>query len=288
MKKILPVLLVLIVLFSGCTQQDNTNKNDKLSLVATIFPQYDFLREITKNVDVDLKMIIAPGMEVHGFESTLTDISAVTESDLLVYVGSEDDEWIKDIPAGDTKRVALSDIIEVKEDYHFWTSPKNSIMIVQSLSDTLCEIDPENAETYKENTAIYIDELKKLDEGFESTVANGKRNTVVFAERFPFRCLAEDYGLEYFSAFEGCSTETEAGIKEINSLVEETKKDNIPVVFTIEFSESVVADNICKETGARKLLMHSCQNVTEKEFADGETYLSLMNKNLDNLKIALG
>ncbi len=288
MKKILPILLVLVVLFSGCTQINNNDKDEKLSIVSTIFPQYDFLREITKGVDVDLKMIIAPGLEVHGFESTLTDISAVTESDLLVFVGNEDDKWIEDIPQGDTKRVALSDFLRVTEDYHFWTSPKNAILITEELCQSLCEVDPDNAETYRENTALYIRSLRTLDEGFEKAVSEGKRNKVIFAERFPFRYLAKDYGLEYCSAFEGCSTETEAGIKEINTLVEEIKKDNIPAVFTIEFSESVVADKICKETGARKLLMHSCHNVTEKEFAEGATYLSLMEKNLDNLKIALG
>lgn len=289
MKKILPIFLVLIILLSGCSF-NNTNENEekKLSIVATIFPQYDFLREITKGADVDLKMLISPGMEVHGFETTLSDIATVTESDFFVYVGGEDDEWVKNVPESDTKRLALSDIVELAVDDHPWTSPKNAIIIVKKLCDTLCEIDAKNAELYNTNTSTYVEKLKKLDEGFENATQNGARNTVIFAERFPFGYMAKDYNLEYYSAFEGCSTETEAGIKTINFLVEKIKEEKIPVVFTIEFSDGTVAKRICEETGVEAYQMHSCHNVTEKEFENGETYLSLMQKNLNYLKIALG
>ena len=285
MKRFLAFCLVFLMFFTGC----GANKDDgKLTITATIFPQYDFLRQITKNVDVQLNMLISPGMEVHGFEATLQDVSTVTESDLFVYVGAEDDEWIKDIEAPDTKMVALSGIVEFTNDDHPWTSPKNAIIIVESLCNTLCEIDPDHADIYKENTKAYVNELKNLDLEIEKTVKNGKTNMLVFAERFPFKYLAKDYGLQYCSAFDGCSTETEASLKTVNSLIETIKKENIPAVFTIEFSEATVIDQICKETGAKKLLMHSCHNVTADEFNRGETYLSLMNKNVENLKIALG
>lgn len=285
MKRFFAFCLVFLMFFTGCV----ANKDDgKLTITATIFPQYDFLRQITKNVDVQLNMLISPGMEVHGFEATLQDVSTVTESDLFVYVGAEDDEWIKDIEAPDTKMVALSGIVEFTNDDHPWTSPKNAIIIVESLCNTLCEIDPDHADIYKENTKTYVNELKNLDLEIEKTVKNGKTNMLVFAERFPFKYLAKDYGLQYCSAFDGCSTETEASLKTVNSLIETIKKENIPAVFTIEFSEATVIDQICKETGAKKLLMHSCHNVTADEFNRGETYLSLMNKNVENLKIALG
>lgn len=285
MKRILPICLVFCLIFAGCTAE---KADDKFKITTTIFPIYDFLRVITEDVDVELNMLIAPGMEVHGFETTLEDVAHITNSDLFVYVGGEDDEWVKDIPADETWFLGLNTIIETTEDDHIWTSPENAITIVQMLCRNLCEIDPDNAETYKSNTQKYIEELKKLDSGFAETVKSGKTNTVVFAERFPFRHLAEDYGLEYYSAFEGCSTETEAGIKVINRLINKINEENIPVVFTIEFSDDTVADRICEETGVRKLKMHSCHNLTQEEFDRGETYLSLMTQNLENLKIALG
>lgn len=288
MKKFLPVLLIILLIFSGCSAGNTgVTDNETLTITATIFPQYDFLREITKGADVQLDMLIPPGKEVHGFESTLSDISKVSESDLFVYVGSEDDKWVEEIPDSTNTRLALTDIITEYDDEHVWTSPKNAIKIVEALCDTLCSIDEKNSEIYKENTSSYVTKLKELDKAFESTVKKSENATVVFAERFPFLNLAKDYAISYYSAFEGCSTETEAGIKTINSLVEKVKEENIPAIFIIEFSDAVVAEKISEETGAEILQFHSCHNVTDDEFENGETYLSLMTQNLENLKIAL-
>lgn len=288
MKKILPIILVFLLLFSGCTTQNEEKKDTgDIKIVATIFPQYDFLREITKGTDARLEMLISPGKEVHGFESTLSDISKVSDSDLFVYTGSEDDKWVEDVPDSGNARISLCEIITDYEDEHVWTSPKNAIKIVETLCDTLCSIDKKNAEIYKENTSSYIEKLKELDSDFEEAVEKADTKTLVFAERFPFLNLAKDYGLKHYSAFEGCSTETEAGIKTINFLVEKVKEENIPAIFIIEFSDAVVAEKISEETGAEILQFHSCHNVTDEEFENGETYLSLMTENLENLKIAL-
>ncbi len=288
MKKFLPFLVAIMLIFSGCAKENNhITNNEVLTITATIFPQYDFLREITKGADVQLDMLISPGKEVHGFESTLSDISKVSDSDLFVYVGSEDDEWVRNVPASGNTRIALTDIITEYEDEHVWTSPKNAIKIVWSLKDTLCTLDPENAEIYINNTEKYISELKKLDGEFEEAVEKSEHKTLIFAERFPFLNLAKDYGLKYYSAFEGCSTETEAHIGTINYLVQKIKEENIPAVFTIEFSDAVVAEQISDETGAEILKFHSCHNVTDEEFKNGETYLSLMTQNLENMKFAL-
>lgn len=288
MKRFLPILLAILLVFSGCSMQSDNKKDDgKLKITATIFPTYDFLREITAGVDVELNMLIAPGMEVHGFETTLEDIAMISSSDLFVYVGGEDDEWVKDITSDETWFLGLNTIIETTEDDHIWTSPENAITITQMLCQNLCDIDPGNAEIYKANTDKYIKELNNLDKSFAEAIENGKTNTVVFAERFPFYHLAKDYGLGYYSAFEGCSTETEAGIKTINFLIEKVKEENIPAIFTIEFSDGTVAETISNETGAEILQFHSCHNVTEEEFKKGETYISLMQNNLKNLEIAL-
>lgn len=290
MKRVLTILIAVLLIFSGCTAKTDTEKNgDVLTVVTTIFPQYDFLRQITDGTEINLKMLISPGMEVHGFEATLSDIAAVGECDLFVYVGGEDDAWIEDIPESGRKNLALSELTKMTDgDDHLWTSPKKAIEIVCGLSDALCEINPESSEIYKSNTESYVKELEKLDSAFEDAVEIGKRKTILFAERFPFGYLAKEYGLECYAAFEGCSTETEAGIKVINSLVEKVISEKIPVIFTIEFSDDTVAKKISQATGAEIYRMHSCHNVTEEEFQNGETYLSLMNVNSEYLKIALG
>ncbi|MBR3588374.1 MAG: zinc ABC transporter substrate-binding protein [Clostridia bacterium] len=289
MRRILPVLLAILLVFSGCGMQNTDKKDDdKLKITATIFPQYDFLREITKGAqNIELKLLIPAGKEVHGFETALSDISAVSESDLFVYTGSEDDNWVNDIPENGNKRLALCEIIKDYKDEHVWTSLRNAVVIVESLCNTLCEIDKTNAQLYKDNTALYIEKLNSLDKEFEAVINKSDTKALVFAERFPFLNFAKDYGLNYYSAFEGCSTETEAGIKTINFLIEKVKEENIPAIFTIEFSDGTVAETISRETGAEILQFHSCHNVTEEEFQNGETYLSLMTKNLYNLKTAL-
>lgn len=287
MKKIIPLLLIILLIFSGCSAGSGKTENDgTLKIVATIFPQYDFLREITKGTDAEIEMLVAPGKEVHGFESTLSDVAMVSECDLLVYTGTEDDKWIKEIPQSGNTRLALTDIITDYEDDHLWTSPKNAIKIVGEITKVLCSIDKKNSEVYKSNAEKYTDELNSLDAEFEKAVKNSK--SLVFAERFPFLNFAKDYGIKYYSAFEGCSTETEAGIKIINFLVEKVKEEKISAIFVIEFSDRVVAERISDETGAEILLFHSCHNVTEEEFEKGETYLSLMTQNLENLKTASG
>ncbi len=289
MKRFLPFLLAILLIFSGCSMQ-NTNKKDdeKLKITATIFPQYDYLREITKGAgNIELKLLIPAGKEVHGFETALSDISAVSESDLFVYTGSEDDSWVKDIPENGNKRLALCEIIKDYKDEHVWTSLRNAVAITEELCNALCEIDKSNSQLYKNNAASYIEKLNSLDKEFEDTINKSDTKTLVFTERFPFLNFADDYGLNYYSAFEGCSTETEAGIKTINFLIEKIKEENIPAIFTIEFSDSTVAETISRETDTEILQFHSCHNVTEEEFENGETYLSLMTKNLENLKIAL-
>ncbi len=286
MKRLISLICIISLLFAGCSFSAQ-EENDKIKITATIFPQYDFLREITKGVDVEINMLIPPGKEVHGFEATLEDIALVGDSDLFVYVGGEDDEWVKNVPESGNKRIALADIVEIQDDEHVWTSPENAINIVNALCDVLCQTDAENAELYRKNTSAYTDELRKLDKDFENCVSTAKRKTVVFAERFPFSSFAKEYSLNYHASFEGCSTETEAGMKTINSLIEIIKSESIPAVFVIEFSEGVVARKISEETGVKVLQLHSCHNVTDKEFEEGQTYLTLMRGNLENLKIAL-
>ncbi|MGF7145112.1 zinc transport system substrate-binding protein [Anaerotaenia torta] len=172
-------------------------------------------------------------------------------------------------------------------DEHVWTSPRNAKLIVQKISDALCEADSTNAELYKENTASYLTQLDELDAAFREVAASASHKTLIFGDRFPFRYLVDAYGLEYFAAFPGCSTETEASAATVAFLIDKTKAESIPVVFHIELSNQKMADTISEATGAKVLLLHSCHNVTKAEIESGVSYLDLMKQNVENLKEAL-
>ena len=172
-------------------------------------------------------------------------------------------------------------------DEHVWTAPANAIVITEKIAAHLTEKDAAHADDYQKNSAAYIAELKKLDEDFREIVANSARKTMVFGDRFPFRYFADAYGLDYYAAFTGCSTETEASAATVAFLVEKVKEENIPVVFTMEFSNGKIADSIVDATGAKKAMLHSCHTISADELAQGETYLSIMQKNAETLKDAL-
>ena len=172
-------------------------------------------------------------------------------------------------------------------DEHVWTSPKNAKIIVQKISDALCGKDPANAVAYKSNADTYIALLDELDAEFQAVVDNAARKTIIFGDRFPFRYFADAYGLEYFAAFPGCSTETEASAATVAFLIDKVKAEGIPVVFHVELSNQKMANTISEETGASVLLFHACHNVTRDEMAQGITYIDLMNQNVENLKEAL-
>ena len=176
---------------------------------------------------------------------------------------------------------------EAEQDEHVWTSPRNAVRIVEKLRDALIAVDPENAGDYTQNAADYIDRLNRLDQEFQETVDTAKRHTILLGDRFPFRYLADAYGLDYYATFPGCSSESEASAKTIAFLIDKVKEEKIPVVFSIELSNEKMTDSICEATGATKLQLHSCHNVTKDDFEQGVTYLDLMERNVQALKEAL-
>lgn len=289
------------------------NEDGKLSVVTTIFPQYDFVRQIAGD-NVQLTMLLKPGAESHTYEPTPQDIVKIQECDLFIYNGGEGDVWVDSILESLDKKVdtiALMDCVETVEeeivegmqeeehdhehedeaepelDEHVWTSPVNAEKIVSVISEKLCEKDNDNAETYKTNTDKYLSELEKLDEKFKEIVSGGKRRTMVFGDRFPFRYFADAYDIEYFAAFPGCSSESEPSASTIAFLIDKIEKENIPVIFSIEFSSKKIANTLSEATSAQILEFHSCHNVTTEDLKNGETYVSIMSKNADNLEKSL-
>ncbi|MDR0450995.1 MAG: metal ABC transporter substrate-binding protein [Treponema sp.] len=283
-----------------------------LSVVTTIFPPYDFVREIGGG-KVNLSMLLPPGTESHSFEPSPRDIISIQNSDVFIYNGGESDSWVDRILSsmdmGNKKIIRLMDCVEVVEeeivegmeeeeeeedgegeaeyDEHVWTSPANAKLIVSAISGALCELDAANAPLYRDNTSAYLKKLDDLDRAFRETVDGAARKTLVFGDRFPFRYFADAYGLSYFAAFPGCSTETECSAATIAFLINKVRQEKIPVVFHIELSNEKIADTICEETGAKKGLLHAAHNVSKQEFESGTTYLGVMSRNSEILREAL-
>ncbi|WP_283675056.1 metal ABC transporter substrate-binding protein [Butyricicoccus sp. Marseille-Q5471] len=319
MKRTLSMLLASLLtagLLSGCGTagtQSTADAADKLSIVTTIFPQYDFTRQIVGD-HAEVTMLLKPGAESHSFDPTPQDIKKIQNADLFIYTGGENDVWVDGILSSmgesqpetlkllDCVPTVTEELVEGMEqaheedeaheeeeevDEHVWTSPQNAMRIVDKIAAVLSEKDAANAADYQANSAAYVEKLRGLDESFRDVVTSGARKTVLFGDRFPFRYLADAYGLKYYAAFSGCSTESEADAATVAFLVDEVKKDQLPVVFTIEFSNGRIADSIADATGAKKLILHSCHNVSAEDMADGATYLSLMEQNVENLREAL-
>jgi zinc transport system substrate-binding protein len=176
---------------------------------------------------------------------------------------------------------------EAEYDEHVWTSPRNAKLIVQKITEVLKQRDAPNAAIYDRNTASYLAKLTDLDASFQNMISGAKRKTFIFGDRFPFRYFADAYGLSYFAAFPGCSTETEASAATVAFLVDKVRAEKIPVVFHIELSNEKIADTICEETGAKKLLLHAVHNISKRDFDRGTNYYGLMSQNVQNLKEAL-
>lgn len=177
--------------------------------------------------------------------------------------------------------------MDIEYDEHIWTSPANAMKLVEVITETLKEVSPENASYFEENKNSYETELKSLDDEFKDIVANGRHRMIVVADKFPFRYFAQEYGLSYRAAFSGCSTDTEPSAKTIAYLIDRIKENQIQAVFYLELSSHRTADIISEETGAKPLLLHSCHNVTRRQFDEGVTYLQLMKQNAKNLQEAL-
>lgn len=302
MKKLLSLLLATVMMFSlfACTTDTTDNQNEKLRIIATIFPQYDFARTLGGNL-CDVSMLVSPGTETHSFEPTTSDILELSDCDIFIYTGGESDSWIdsmlRNIQNPDMTVISLMDCVEVEEDHqdhnhshtdeHVWTSPVNAIAISEKICNVMCEKDSENAENYKQNFEDYKEKLTDLDEKFREITESSLRNTLVFGDRFPLKHFATEYNLDCYAAFSGCSDDTEASAATVATLIDKVKAENIPLILKIELSSDNIAATIQKETGAEIRTFYSCHNISKDDFENGETYLSLMEKNTETLRAAL-
>ncbi len=283
----------------------NSYEKNKISVVTTGFAPYDFAKQIAGE-RCDVTMLLSPGEESHTFEPTPSDIMKIEDSDVFIYGGGESDEWVNDIlDSIDNKKteiVKMMDVTEIKKedvfdymeheedeeeyDEHVWTSPVKSIEIVRAICDALCRKDKVNEELYRANTSNYIEKLKELDNGFKELSKRADGKYFVVGDRFPFKYLADEYGFSYYAAFPGCSAQTEASPSTIAFLIDKVKKENIPAVFKVDLSTGNVASSISESTNAKVLTLYSCHVVSADDFAAGETYISLMKRNIEALSKA--
>lgn len=302
-RKFAAVLCVLLAFCIGACEKKEAVKTDKLEIVTTIFPLYDFARQ-TGGDKVNVTLLLPTGSEVHSYEPSVQDIIKIKNSDIFVRLGMEADPWTDSvINDADSEKLTVFSAMEhadlMKEDddghnhtflydEHVWTSVENAEEICEAFSKVLMRIDPKNASYYEKREDSYSDALSRLDDKFEDLSEKSRNKTVVFADRFPFLYFAKEYNISYFAAFPGCSSESEPSAATVSKLINIVKKEKIPVVFYTETSNKQLADTVCEETGAEKMLFHSCHTVTKEELERGITYIELMENNYDVLKKAFG
>lgn len=292
-------VLFFTVFLVGCSEK---TEDDRLKIVTTIFPQYDFACHITGD-RASVSMLLTPGAESHSYEPTPSDISKIQSADLFIYNGGESEVWVDEILNSlgkDINTLRLMDHVDLIEsehdhedhdehnyDEHIFTSLKNADILMNIINEEICSIDGENSDFYSNNTRDYCEQISKLDKDFEEMTDSAKRKTVVFGDRFPFVYFARDYDLECYAAFSGCSSETEASTGTVSELISIIKKENIPIVFYIEFSSHKTAEKIGEAANTKTALLHSCHNISKEDMENNVSYLDLMRNNYNILLEAL-
>lgn len=305
MRKLICLALLFVMLFGFASAE-----SDMPSIVCTSFPCFDFARAVCGSAD-NIKLLIKPGSEVHSYDPSPSDIMAIAQCDLFICIGGESDEWVDNIlesfGSETPETLRLFDCVEALEeetvegmtvsgeaeeheteyDEHIWTSPLNAVKMIRMIENKLQSIDPLHASKYSENADDYSDEINGIDDSVRSLIDHAARREMIFADRFPFLYFVKEYGIDYCAAFPSCSAESEPSAKTMAYLIEKTLKDKIPVIYTIELSNQKTTKTIAEETGAEILTFHSVQTVSEEDFSNGETYVSLMQKNVEALQRGL-
>lgn len=341
MKKIILIASIFAALTTSVFAKAKKTDNSKLKIVTTIFPQYDWTREIMRDKasSAQLTLLVGNGVDLHSYQPSIQDIAKISTADIFIYVGGESDGWVKDALKNATNKsmkvINLMEVLgdkvkaeeikegmqaeeeehedhdhdaedhdheaeghhhhhdedeEVEYDEHVWLSLRNAKILSAEIADALCEKDPANAASYKANYAAYVTKLDALDKEYSAAVASASKKTILFGDRFPFRYLTDDYGLDYYAAFVGCSAETEASFETVVFLSKKVDELGLNSVLKIESGDGKIARTIVQNTKnktAKVLTLDSIQSTTLKQANAGTTYLKIMEDNLKVLKEAL-
>lgn len=310
-KRILSIILAVLLIFpafAGCSAAKDQKVNlqnggNKLVVVATIFPQFDFARIIGGDF-VSVQMLLPPGTESHSFDPRPSDVLSISNADLFIYTGDAMEPWAGKILSGvsaDTLHVLDASkgiqLIQTEHheqeqgeseeeheyDPHIWLDLTNAMVMVDNITDSFCEIDPAHAEIFRQNAEDYKKELQRLDEDILQVVSTAKRKEIVFGGRFAYGYFVKRYGLSYISAYDTCSSEGEPSVQRIAEIIDFVKQHQIPAVYHEELVEPKVARSIAEQTGAELLLFSTGHSVTKDELEKGVSYLDIMRSNLENL-----
>lgn len=327
MKKYISIIIAAIMMVSclsacGTSTAAEAAGKDKIQIVTTIFPEYDWVKNILGDnpAGAEVTMLLDNGVDLHSYQPTADDIMKISTCDMFIYVGGESDEWVEDALKEATNKdmsvINLLDVLgdsvkeeevvegmqgeeeeeegseeeEVEYDEHVWLSLKNASALTDAISAELQRIDASNAETYKANADAYKTRLNELDKKYQDAVSEAPVKTLVFGDRFPFRYLTDDYGISYYAAFVGCSAETEASFETITFLANKVDELSLHAVMTIEGKDHRIAETVVENTSGKDqqiLTMDSMQSTTAKDVENGTSYYSVMEDNLSVLKEAL-
>lgn len=322
MKKLIAVITLLaLVLTAACSSGTGTPASDSKDsapegrIVCTVFPQYDWVRNIIgEDSGLELTMLLDSGVDLHSFQPTAADVMTISGADMFIYVGGNSDKWVDDTLSasveGDIKTIDLMEALggmakeekvvegmqaeEEEEDEaegpeydeHIWLSVKNAVKLCGVICDGLCGLYPDKAETFRANCAAYCAKLTDLDEDFTAKIAGVKNKTVLFCDRYPFMYLTDDYGIDYYAAFVGCSAESNASFKTISFLAGKVNELELDTVFVTESPVADIASTVLEASGRENVeirALDSMQSVTKEILESGEDYYSAMKSNFDIL-----
>ena len=318
-KRILALLLAAAVALPlcACAPAGEEAEDGRLQVVCSLFPYYDFVREIG-GAYVSPRLLVAAGREAHSFEPTPMDVIRVSRADVFVYNGGEGEQWVDEILSSSGENISTvlrmmdyadtlteeplaghddhdhadhdhehdddHDSDDIEYDEHIWTSPVQAMKLCRAICDALCAADPAHAAAYRSNLQEYLGQLAELDAAFRQVCGEKKRSLLVFGDRFPLLYFCREYGLDYRAAFHGCSSDTEPSLYTLKFLIDKVNEQDIPVVYALELSSRKVADAIAETTGAKVETFYSCQTVSQADWAAGEGYVSLMRRNVAALR----
>lgn len=322
-KKIILVIILVVILGTIGYLCINTNKeetvdNGKVNIVATNFSIYDFAKQ-TGGDEVNVSNLLDPGVDAHSYEPTASDILEIQNADIFIYIGGESEAWAEEVVDTlgefDVRLMCITEYVELSEemeieaaehnheeedeedhdheeevgefDEHIWTSPTKAIELAEAIKDVMVEENEENKELYETNLSSYVAEIEELKVKIQEIVDNSQRTKLVFGDRMPMQYFIQEFDLDVAAAFAGCSTDIEPSTATIASLVKIVNEEEIPVVLYIELSDGTIANTIASETGATAMQIQTMHNVSKTDFENGETYVSLMTRNLEVLKAAL-
>jgi zinc transport system substrate-binding protein len=302
--QVILVLTMLLIFISACNSNNKViEDNGKVKIVATLFPQYDFTKEIVKDKG-DVILLLPPGVEAHSFEPTPKDIDNIRDADIFLYTGKYMEPWaekiVKNIGDGNIIAIDLSKGIELldEEDHdddhhggkdpHIWLDPTNAEKMVDDIVEAVVKADGKNEDFYRENAENYKKKLDELDKKFVETFEKTEHHTIIYGGHFAFGYFIKRYGLDYISPYNGFTPNAEPSPKKITELMDNMKRLGINTIYYEELIDPKVARVISEQTGAKMLLLHGAHNISKEELESNVSYIDIMEGNLERLKQGLG